>query len=47
MCHRGATRLAKMTWYVADELERRGHDLGDRIKCFYADISHASTRGTV
>ena len=40
----GTTRVAKMTWYVEDELERRGHDLGTNLSVFLL-TSHMHRHG--
>ena len=40
----GATRVAKMTWYIEDELERRGHDPGTSLNVFLL-TSHMHRHG--
>lgn len=40
----GTTRVAKMTWYIEDELERRGHDPGTELSVFLL-TSHMHRRG--
>lgn len=40
----GTTRVAKMTWYVEDELERRGHDAGTALNVFLL-TSHMHRHG--
>lgn len=40
----GATRVAKMTWYIEDELERRGHDPGTELSVFLL-TSHMHRHG--
>ena len=40
----GTTRVAKMTWYVEDELERRGHDLSTTLNVFLL-TSHMHRHG--
>ena len=40
----GTTRLAKMTWYVEDELERRGHDPETELSVFLLS-SHMHRHG--
>ncbi len=40
----GTTRVAKMTWYVEDELERRGHDAGTDLNVFLL-TSHMHRHG--
>ena len=40
----GTTRVAKLTWYVEDELERRGHDPGTEIYVFLL-TSHMHRHG--
>ncbi len=40
----GTTRIAKMTWYVEDELERRGHDPNTALNVFLL-TSHMHRHG--
>ena len=40
----GTTRVAKMTWYVEDELLKRGHDLGTELSVFLL-TSHMHRHG--
>ena len=40
----GTTRVAKMTWYVEDELERRGHDAETELNVFFLS-SHMHRHG--
>lgn len=40
----GTTRVAKMTWYVEDELDKRGHDLGTELSVFLL-TSHMHRHG--
>ena len=40
----GATRVAKLTWYVEDELERRGHDMDTELNVFLL-TSHMHRHG--
>lgn len=40
----GATRVAKMTWYIEDELDRRGHDPGTELSVFLL-TSHMHRHG--
>ena len=40
----GTTRVAKMSWYVEDELERRGHDAGTALNVFLLS-SHMHRHG--
>ena len=40
----GTTRVAKMTWYIEDELERRGHDQGTALNVFLL-TSHMHRHG--
>ena len=40
----GTTRVAKMTWYVEDELERRGHDSETELNVFFLS-SHMHRHG--
>ncbi|MCG9132625.1 hypothetical protein J5I95_13185 [Candidatus Poribacteria bacterium] len=40
----GATRVAKLTWYIEDELERRGHDPNTELNVFLL-TSHMHRHG--
>ena len=40
----GITRVSKMTWYIEDELERRGHDSGTALNVFLL-TSHMHRHG--
>ena len=40
----GTTRVSKMTWYIEDELERRGHDSGAALNVFLL-TSHMHRHG--
>ena len=40
----GKTRVAKMTWYVEDELKQRGHDVGTALNVFLL-TSHMHRHG--